>query len=447
LGAWIEAQRFSRSHNAREIAAGALADTIGCIFAGSDQSVVAAAAGSMGIPPAQCGILWPGIGVLPENAALVNATAAHTLEFDDHELLGVTHPSAVLVPALLAIAQDSGRRGVDLLDAYVAGFETINCLGTVLNPSHYAGGWHSTSTIAALGASVACSVLLGVSAERGVHAFGICCSLAGGTRAQFGSMTKPLHAGFAAHAAVRSALMARAGITAASDAFDGRFGLAWLMGGGVEGADARPPDYTFPSIEEHGPIVKLYPSCAATHRTVDAVRDLMRWHGLTPEDVSEITTEIPAVAASALIIAYPANEYEARFSMPYCIAAAVERGDLVLDDFTPEAVSRAAIRRRAEQVRVRAYTSTGNPFAPGNYRVSTDIVTRSGRMVGDERLHAKGSKHKPLSRGEQSAKFESCMTKVRCGHSASGLFDAISSIGKFPALESIQKHFELKTIS
>lgn len=182
-------------------------------------------------------LVWPERGLLAETAALINGVAAHVLEFDDHEILGVTHPSAVLVPALLALADREDCQELDFLDAYIAGFETINCLGAVLNPSHYATGWHSTSTIAALGASVACSMLIGNGAEKTVHAFGICCSLAGGTRAQFGSMAKPLHAGFAAHAAVRAATMAQAGITASRDAFDGRFGLGALM---VGGAPKRP---------------------------------------------------------------------------------------------------------------------------------------------------------------------------------------------------------------
>ncbi|WP_159587939.1 MmgE/PrpD family protein [Chelativorans xinjiangense] len=422
----LGAQRFSRSPEARTIAAGAFADTIGCMFAGSTQSVEAAACRSLGIPQVAGRLVWPSFGVLPESAALVNATAAHVLEFDDHEILGITHPSAVLVPALLALAEGSERSGGDLLDAYVAGFETINCLGAALNPFHYATGWHSTSTIAALGTSVACSMLIGNGPEQTVHAFGICCSVAGGTRAQFGSMTKPLHAGFAAHAAVRSALMAKAGITASPDAFDGRFGIAGLMTGGAEGAEPYQPDYTFPSIEEHGPIVKLYPSCAATHRTVDAIRDLMRSHGLGPEHVAEIATEIPAVAASALVTDYPVDEYEARFSMSYCAATTIESGGLTLGDFTAEAVSRPATRRRADKVRLTSYATQGNPFASGNYRVVTTILTKSGDRLLDQRLHARGSKEKPLSPEERFEKFADCLATIGGEAVAATFFDTIA---------------------
>lgn len=116
-------------------------------------------------------ILWAGDSVLPENAALVNGTAAHALEYDDHEILGITHPSAVLVPALLALGSGSEISGRDLLDAYICGFETINGLGALINPSHYSIGWHSTSTIGALGAAVACSVLIGNNLDQTLHAF------------------------------------------------------------------------------------------------------------------------------------------------------------------------------------------------------------------------------------------------------------------------------------
>ncbi|RWM38706.1 MmgE/PrpD family protein [Mesorhizobium sp.] len=439
LSLQIEGQRFSRSLQARAIAADALADTIGCILAGSTDPVVAMACRSLGMPNLARQLVWPRNGVLRENAALVNATAAHVLEFDDHEILGVTHPSAVLVPALLALAYGSERSGRDLLDAYVAGFETINCLGRRLNPSHYDMGWHSTSTLAALGAAVSCSLLAGNSPEQTVHAFGLCCSLAGGTRAQFGSVTKPLHAGFAAHAAVRSALMARAGITAAPDAFDGHFGLSRLIAVNLE--DTPQTEYAFPLIEEHGPIIKLYPSCAATHRTLDAVGDLMRSYQLTHEDIVEIMTEIPEVAASALLPGYPSDEYQARFSMSYCAAAAAERGELALEDFTSEAVSRPTIRRRAQQVRVSSYRGKGNSFAPGNYKVRTTILTQSGGVLRDERLHAKGTKDLPLSRNERLAKFENCLAKVGYQKSTSSLFEVIVSVGDLRALGSCENRF------
>lgn len=421
----LKAQCFSRSPEARLIAANALTDTIGCIFAGSTDSVVRGACRSLGIPYVAGQLVWPGRSVLPESAALVNATAAHALEFDDHETLGVTHPSAVLVPALLSLAQDVDCRGVDLLDAYIAGFETINGLGAVLNPRHYASGWHSTSTIAALGASVACSILIGNNPETTGHAFGICCSLAGGTRAQFGSMTKPLHAGFAAHAAVRSAAMAKAGINASCDAFDGPFGLMQLMSGELSELESE-REFIFPPIEDHGPLVKPYPSCAATHRTVDAICDLMRSHGLGPEHVAEITTEIPAVAASALINGYPTNAYQARFSMSYCAAAAVEGGGLTLADFTPEAVCRSAVRLRADRVRLTSYIAEGNPFASGNYRVRTAILTKSGDKLLDERLHARGSKQNPLSSEGRFAKFADCLAASGGEERASKLFEAVS---------------------
>lgn len=413
---------------ARSIAANAFADTIGCIWAGSGQEAVVHLRNALSVPTHLTPVVRPGPLCRPDLAALINGTAAHALEFDDHENVGVTHPSAVLVPALLALVEQTECSGEALLDAYVAGYETIGAIGTFVNPSHYAKGWHATSTLGTIGAAVACAVLQGNEPSRVAEAAAISCSMAGGTRAQFGTMTKPIHAGFAAQAGVTSALLAAGGITASPDALDGPFGLFALMSDAGERSFTPPDRWDFPSIIDNSPIVKLYPSCAATHRSLDAVMDLMAAHDLSPGDVARVSTDIPAIAASALVDAYPRDVNEARFSMHYCLACVVEQGRLGLSDFADAALQRPAMQTRASHISLTFYEIKGDPFADGNYRVRTALKTRNGVTFEDERFYAKGSRRFPVSKEALRAKFIHCVGFAGEPTNAGADFDALIGI-------------------
>lgn len=418
-------ERNRSNPQARQIAAVAFVDTVACIFAGSQECVVRDLCNGLLPERRPVPLQWPGADCHSSMAALVNGTAAHALEFDDHELIGVTHPSSVLVPALLSLLDQTRSSGEAMLDAYVAGYEAISAVGNYLNPDHYIAGWHSTSTIGALGAVVAAAVLLGCNEEQVAEAIAISCSIAGGIRAQFGTAIKPVHAGLAAQAGVMAALIARSGVTASAGAFDGQFGIATLMAGANRASSAL--DVTIPKLQDNPPIIKLYPACAATHRSVDGVIDLLTAHDITADEILEITTEIPNVAASALLECFPSEPSAARFSMPYCIACAVEQRSLTLDDFNAAALKRSGIRRLAAIVRLTSYQIDGDPFADGNYRVRTSIKTKSGRRFDDERFHAKGAGQEPVTIEQLRSKFDQCMSYVDADAKLS--FDQVMAIG------------------
>lgn len=138
-------------------------------------------------------------------AAMINATAAHALDFDDYDFPAISHPSAVLVPALLALGEERGSSGSDVLDAYIVGYEAMACVGKADNMLRYQRGWHATATLGTLGAAVACARLARHDIQATAAALSIATSMAAGFKSQFGTMTKPLHAGLAAKIGILAA--------------------------------------------------------------------------------------------------------------------------------------------------------------------------------------------------------------------------------------------------
>src|SRR5258708_37640199 len=171
-----------------------------------------------------------------------------------------------------------------------------------------------------LGAGLACGRLLRLDAMQSAHALSLATSFAGGAKAQFGTMAKPLHAGLAAHGGIAAATLAAAGVTGASSALDGATGFVALTSDAAP--DALDRALAHPgkplAIEAYGPIIKRYPCCAAVHRTLDAVLELRQEHGLRPEDVHAVETEVSQTTVDALAFDRPRDPMEARFSMPYC---------------------------------------------------------------------------------------------------------------------------------
>src|SRR6185436_3285254 len=236
--------------------------------------------------------------------------AAHALDYDDMCFVSLAHPSAPLVAAALASAEAAGASGAALLDGYVVGFEIEGRLGVVMNPRHYQKGWHCTSTIGTIGAAAAAARLLGLDLPAVRHAIDIAASEACGLKDNFGSMVKPLHAGLAARNGVLAAQLAKAGLTANANAVTGSQGLLAAMDSERDsrGLDECLQDLgTRWEILETGITVKLYPSCAATHPTLDTLLDLVRSHGFAKDDVQAVEIGVDAVTPTVLIHDRPAD--------------------------------------------------------------------------------------------------------------------------------------------
>lgn len=385
-------------------------------------------------------------------AALVNGVAAHVLDYDDvAEPLG-GHPSTVLVPAILAEADAlPGINGRDMVRAYVAGYEVWAELAGRDRHQHHMKGWHPTSAFGVIGAAAACAALRGFNADQTIHALGIAASEACGLVANFGSMTKSLHAGRAAQAGVLACRLAAAGFTAAPDVLEHPRGLLAALSPHGE------IDLTSPvesprrqwRIATYGLGVKKYPMCYAVHRALDGVLDLVKANSVAPEDVEQVNVVLGEKQAAILRNHRPQTGLEAKFSIEFAMAAALTSGRVGLAELSDPFVLRDDVQRLMTRVRVEPLAESGGEesiFSPFD---QVTLRLKDGRALAGARIGvARGDSRQPLSREELWIKFQDCL--VYGGHGsdeARRLFDALSQleevdwVGDIPSLTSEPPRF------
>ncbi len=344
-------------------------------------------------------------------AALANGMAAHALDFDDNYLPGFTHATAVLIPALLPLAEEIDASGRQLMDAYIVGLEIQAAVGRGVNRDHYDMGWHATSTVGCIGTASACGRLLGFDRNRMTHAISLGVSMASGSKVQFGTMAKPFHAGMCAKNAVLAARLAENGVVARDIALEGPLGFRDLYtGADSPGWDDIVPNLgNPPAIEEFGLSPKLYPCCGSTHKVLDVVLDLQKQHGFSADDVVTVETLVEFGNKRNLMYTDPRQEMEARFSINYCVAVALLNGRLSLSDFTPEAVRRPEVRRLLPKITMDAYEEGAqgpDPTVRLPHKVS--IALKDGRVLTGETVWARGTIHNPFAPADLAEKFRDC---------------------------------------
>lgn len=336
-------QALIETETQRALVARAIADTIAVAAAGFAEPVtrnVLSAYGGAG-PVAWSGEPCESL----EAAILVNAVAAHALDFDDVYLESMAHISTVLVPVVLTGPDDDMAM---VADAYAAGLIAARAVACRIGQGHYARGWHGTATIGTFAAAAAAARLRGLSQEQVANALGLAASLAGGLKVQFATQAKPAHAGFAAAAGYRAARLAAAGVDASRRVFDAE-AYPGLYGTG-DGLAVPGPDAF--ALRPDRLSVKLFPCCYATHRMVQAALDLRTQIGPEGPDGRHYRLEVPAGALDALPHARPTDPLQAKFSAQYCVAAALAHGPLTLAEFTPPAVSDPRIARILDRLDV-----------------------------------------------------------------------------------------------
>ncbi len=401
----------------RATARAAILDGLACAIAGREERVTRALrdfALEQGSQPRAT--LWgTGERVSPALAALVNGTAAHALDFDDVSWAMNGHPTVPLLPAAFAAAEAGGCTGAELLRAYVVGFEVEARLGQALGRPHYERGWHATATLGVFGATAASGVLLGLDAGALRRAFGIALSRASGTRANFGTDAKPLHAGLAARAGLEAAELALRGVTAREDALEMEMGLADLYGG--KSPFALPRLDTGFALESPGVELKPYPSCRFTHRAIDAVLSLREKHA--GRELRAIECESDPLGLKILIYAEPRTGLEAKFSLPYCVAIAWLDGWPGLGAFSDARAGAADVQALLRRVVVREARGADEQvelaFADGT------------RARGTVRV-ARGNPQNPLSDEQRIAKAMLCLEPALGASGARALVDAIDSL-------------------
>jgi len=348
----------------------------------------------------------------PYLAALVNGTTGHSLDYDDIAVSLNGHPSVCLVPAVFAIGEILRSTGQDVLTAYVIGYETACHVARPVLQSHYTRGWHSTATFGSLGATAAASRLLKLSTAQVKHAIGIAASLAGGLRQNFGTMTKPLHAGKAAANGIQAALLAQAGFTAAENIIEAPLGFARVFGhdGDVDwtkvGAELG---RTFLMIGAGGLNLKPYPSCGFTHCAIDAALQIRREHGFDPDEVATVELGVSPFDKQILIYHHPRTGLEAKFSLEYCVARALVSGGVRMGHFDDAAVSEPAVTRLFRSMKwVERFPLPVMGTAEGFGIKSVVLKLTNGREYCAEVAVARGMPGNPLSKAELDAKYRDC---------------------------------------
>jgi len=413
---------------ARERAAVAFRDTMGVMLAGSREPA-ARVAQSMAAEDGvgACRVVGTALTTSAELAALANGVAAHSLDYDDMCFVSLAHPSCALVPASLAAGELVHARPTALLDAYVVGFELECRLGNVMNPRHYhQRGWHCTSSIGTLGAAAAAARVFGLDAPTAQHALGIAASSACGLKENIGSMVKPLHAGMAARNGVMAARLAQRGFTASPHAIDGPQGYLAAMDSEQPSLDAAVADLGIRwEILETGITVKLYPSCAATHPPLDALIDMQRREGFPADEVRAVVVEVDSMTPRLLIHPDPATGLEAKFSMPFCAAAALVYGRLGIDTFDVEHIRNPAIRGVMPRVTLRANAAFDQAAPLSQARVTVEL--RDGRTVSQSADGARGYPGR-LTDEELAAKFAGCASRTLTEPAARSAWGALVAL-------------------
>ena len=399
--------------DARARAANAMLDTIGVALAGVNEP--ASRIVRTALAPASVGesFAWgTDVRSTAADAALANGTAAHALDYDDMCFVSLAHPSAPLVPAAIGAAHLDLAPGRDVLDAYVVGFEIEARLGRLMNPRHYQRGWHNTSTLGTIGAAAAASRVLEIGPGAAAHAIAIAASEASGLKENFGSMVKPLHAGLAARNGLLAAMLARAGMTGSAHALDGPQGFLHVMDAEREDLAREIADLGQRwEILDTGITVKLYPSCAGTHPTLDALLDLRSREKLTADDVDRVEIDVDPIVPTILIYDRPTTALEAKFSMPFCGAAAIVFGQVGIDTFDDNRMSDARVLATMSKVTMRVDPEIGKG-APALTQARVRVHLKNGRTVSQDAHGARGYPERPASDAELDAKFLACATRV-----------------------------------
>jgi 2-methylcitrate dehydratase PrpD len=370
-------------------------------------------------------------------AAWINGVAAHALDFDDVALRG--HPSTVLVPAILAEAQAVGATGRDMVVAYAAGYEVWADLSRRDPDQHHNKGWHPTGIFGAIGAAAACASLRKLTAEQSAVAIALGASQSAGIMANFGTMTKPFHAGRSAHSGVIAARLAQAGFTASLDALEHAQGfMAAVSPAGRVDVTAEVEAGKIWKLSTVKLSIKKYPLCFCTHRALDGMLDLMAERSIEPANVERITVSTSRRNATMLRNRHPQTGLEAKFSMQFAIASAIIARRAGLTELTDEFVQRPDVQALMRKVDV-VPDDREDPALPGYapYDLVTVLLTDGSTVESRRVVAVRGGPDIPLSRDDLWVKFEDCARVGGLEVSACALFDAFMALEDVPHVRDI----------
>jgi 2-methylcitrate dehydratase PrpD len=395
------------------IAKKAILDWVGVTIAGSNEPVTRIVCEQVRRMKAvgEAGVICKAFETSADLAAWANGTASHSLDYDDtfaNEAGFNFHPSVAILSAVLALGEKLKASGKEILASYIVGIEVEYRIGAAIGPYASDTGWHSTPVVGTMGAVAASSRILRFNREQARMALGIAGSLAGGLLQNFGTMTKPLHAGNSARNGVVAALAAQNGLTANESILEGDFGFCSMFSAGkVKGLENHAEDLGENwGIISPGMSFKPYPCCRSTHSSIDASLYLRNVEGVDASQVVKIICKTSPHHTELAKFHRPKSAYEGKFSIPYCIATALLRGRVVLEDFTEEKVADREAQALLSKVEIQY---------PQEYKENPMVLTgevavtlANGAEYSRKIDGPKGDAPNPMTDEELSAKFRDC---------------------------------------
>jgi 2-methylcitrate dehydratase PrpD len=419
----------------------AVLDTLGVMLAGSIEEAPHIVEDVLELQSGDgpCLVFGASRRVRPLDAALVNGTSAHALDYDNTAKNLGGHVSAVILPALLAAAEAHGAGGRDLLLAHAAGYEVGAAIGRCVNPHHTEKGWHPTATVGVFAVTAACAKLLKLTAGETETALALATSLAAGTKANFGTMTKPLHAGLCARNGLLAVLLARKGFTANPGAFEHKQGYFNVFNGpGNYDAAQALAGWGDWEIVSPGASYKIYPCCYSTHAAVEATLNLVRRHGpFDARAVARIDSWTPERGLAHTDRPDPDSALAAKFSVQYCVARALLHGKVVLDHFEGDTYREPVVRELLPRVHAAPYA--GKPFdADDPFDAEVKITLKDGRAFSEKVDRPLGrTSDNPIAPEHMKAKFEDCATRVLSPKAAAAVVRAIDGFEKSASVREL----------
>lgn len=391
-----------------------------------------------------------------EQAALLNGTMAAALEFDDVLSLMPGHPSAVVLSALMACDAALEASGRDVINAYAVGVEAGARIAQAITLDHYKRGFHTTGTLALFSAVAALARVHRLSPQMFKRSLGLAASMSGGLQGNFGTMTKPLHSGWAARNAVAAVSMVTGGLTACEQIFEVEGGFFSAYGSPNSNAQCIPVPFGQPWIfEDPGVTLKLFPCCYASHRGMDGLMTLMRTMGLAASDIRQIRCQAPPGGLIPLKFARPRTHFESLFSLPYALAVTALDGMPGLPSFRQSRVVSADVAQMLERIDVvesAACVADYPDFESKSYgsrgELRVEVEALDGRIEGLAIPIAPGHPLRPMTWTQAQAKFEGCLDAAGLpSELAARTFPQIRDIESLPRLRDLVESFSIKKVS
>ncbi len=426
---------------ARHWARVAILDTVGCTLAGASEPCarIVDRVTTGGASTGRSLIFGTDRRAAPLDAALINGTASHALDFDDCSNTLGGHPSAPILPALFALAETRNVDGRAFIAAYVAGWETETRIARGINFYHYEKGWHPTATIGVFGATAACCHLLRLTPETTAKALGLAASFASGLKANFGTMTKPLHVGHCSRNGLLAAMLTADGFTASAGAFEHKQGfLEVFNGAGHYDTAAILRDWGAPwDIVQPGVAIKQYPCCGSTHPAVDAMLSLVREHQLTPATVERVDSWTHPRRLAHTNRPDPQSELDAKFSVQYCLARALLDKRVSLEHFIGDSFREPALRAILPRIHAAPHPEM-SMASTEHFGAEVRVTLTDGRVLAAKVARPLGrTAENPLPQELLEAKFLNCATRALEMATAERLLALLRELDAVPDINAL----------